>query len=61
LWLVRLVMTMRMTEELKNDEIVRSCETVKGSRLIIARSNDMLATTESARESALSEMSLPVQ
>jgi hypothetical protein len=49
---------MRMTEELKNDEMVRSCETVKGSRLIMERSNDMFATTESARENALSERSL---
>jgi hypothetical protein len=49
---------MRMTEELRNDEMVMSCETVKGSRLIIERSNDVFATTESARESALSEMSL---
>jgi len=58
LWLVRVVMTMRMTEELKNDEMVRSCDTVKGSRLIMERSNDMFATTESARENALSERSL---
>ena len=49
---------MRMTEELKNDEMVRSCDTVKGSRLIMERSNDMFATTESAREKALSERSL---